>query len=289
MRKLFYFLIAGLTFYGCSEDYSSNSYLLSTPDTYVNLMERGWNAFEQGNFQAAADYFQTAADRDATKPEPYLGLGWTFARSTNADLETAMKDLSKTLAFALFDPDLEAILNNESNAGKAVISYAMGNYQDAIDHANLVLAASPNFSMRFDASINADYLVQLQLNSNFNLGDINAVYKTLVAMGTTFSTVTSVASDPIQVTLDDELTGLHTGTLALTGDAPGLIDVSNAVVGTAPDEIIYSIVTIDVGSDSFTLSGNPLIPADADVYVTYDYAQNYGSFIDELLEHLSNQ
>jgi len=269
MRKLFYLLIIGLTFYGCSEDYSSDAYLLSEPDSYVNLMERGWTAFEQSNFQAAAEYFQTAADRDATKPEPYLGLGWTFARSTDSDLETAMKDLSKTVAFALFDPDLEAVLYNESNAGKAVISYALGEYQDAINYAALVLAASPDFSMRYDPAINADYLIQLQLNSNFNLGNISEVYTALVSMGTTFTTVASVISDPIYVTVDDELTGLHSGTINLEGNAPGLVNVSSSVVGTPPDEITYNIESINVGGDSFTLSGNPLIPADTEVFVTY--------------------
>ncbi len=44
---------------------------------YDGLVSSGWEAFEAGDYKMAMEHFQAAVDADCTKPDAYLGAGWT--------------------------------------------------------------------------------------------------------------------------------------------------------------------------------------------------------------------
>ncbi len=292
MRKIFAILVVILVWNGCSETTSDDTFLGSLPDTYVSLMENGWDAFLQSEFNTAVDRFQAAADRDATKPEPYLGLGWSYARGTSLDLEKATSNFQKTLSFSLFDPDLQETLENESYAGLAVVAYAAGDYATTINFVDILLDREPEFQMRKDPSVNAVNLNWMRLNSHFNLDHISLVYEELNDMDISFdnSNVLSVLSDVSEVLVINELTGLHEGTIALNGGASGLVTVSqiSAFNENLDDNIQYTVTSINTGGITFEFQGNPLVSSGiADV--SYTYAEDYGSFLNELLSKLINQ
>ncbi len=284
MKKIIALFLTLLLIPACSEEFSDDGFLLGNSDNYINLMERGWEAFQLGNFDAAITFFQTAADRDATKAEPYLGLGWSYARATVMDLEVALSNLSKVPSFA---PDNQVMIN-ESYAGTAVINYALLNYETAIEFIDRILADNPDFQMQFDASINAESLNAIRLNSHFNLNNVSTVFTDLKLQGLPFNTVL-YQTEVINVAVTDANLGIHQGSVTLVSDAAGLIKVRHVAAAIGVDTLAYAVTGIDEGSNTFTITGNPVIPAGADVYVYFDYAQNYGSFINELLEHLSNQ
>ena len=90
-------ILAIIFFVSCES--SSDSFIMdSPPDTYINLLDSAWDSYVNENYEIAVDLFQKAADRDAVKPEPYLGLGWCYARLL--DLEKSNANFTKTIAFA---------------------------------------------------------------------------------------------------------------------------------------------------------------------------------------------
>ena len=289
MRKITIISIIALLLVGC-EEYSTDGYLDSVPDTYVTLMEEGWLYFLEGDFNASIDRFRTAADRDATKPEPYLGLGWSYARDEAHNLDRAISNFQKTQNFSSFaDAELEVILINESTAGLAIVNYALGEYAIATAFAQEVIDAKPDFEMRSDPSVSAASLHAMQLYCETNLGNVAWVFEELLAADLVFETV-ETAQATIQVDIIDDLLGIHEGTITLPGSAAGLITITavSADIAGLDNPLPYVVDDVVEGGNTFTFQGIPFI-TDNEVYVTYVYAQDYGSFLDELLEYLSTQ
>lgn len=69
-------LLAGLALIllaGCGDKLPTD-----IPDVvgYNGLVAQGWEAYDQGDYTTAMDYFQQAIDTDVTRPEAYLGAGY---------------------------------------------------------------------------------------------------------------------------------------------------------------------------------------------------------------------
>lgn len=316
MKKFIPLFIFLLIFNGCEEEFSDDAFLSGAPDTYVSLMEEGWELFNAGVFIGAIDRFQTAADRDATKPEPYLGLGWSYARSETHDLERAISNFQKTQNFALFDPDLEDILINESNAGLALVYYAMEDFHSCMARIEMVYAADPDFELRADPGVNMHLLMSIKNESNLQIEDITGLYLTLLDDGVIFETAFSRTGQATVIHTDStSVYGVHEAALQepyeddnnncmyddgelftdLNGnsvwddetDALKLIHVISAT--SCGQELALTIRDTYEGTDSFKFWNNPVLDDGATISLTYVYAENYGSFIDELIENLSNQ
>ncbi|MFQ6610258.1 MAG: tetratricopeptide repeat protein [Fidelibacterota bacterium] len=213
MRKI-PFIIFLLILFSCSEKYSDDSFLNQSPHTYNWLMENGWVSFQESDFTQAIEYFQMAANRDATKAEPYLGLGWSYARSSDLDLESAVSNLGRAIQFSLFQPDLEFLYTNEANAGLAVVSFSNGDYESTVSYIDMVLTADPEFSFRYDNSISNISLEQLKYYSQFYMQNISELYEELINSGYVFSTVQQITAQASVTKLDNtDLDGIHLGTL----------------------------------------------------------------------------
>lgn len=271
-------------------DRSTDSFIMdSTPDTYINLLESAWDSYMNENYEVAVDLFQQAADRDAIKPEPYLGLGWCYARLL--DLEKSNANFTKTIAFAFFDSLLVNTFLEESYAGLAAVNYASQNYEQAVEYCDSVLYRNEYFNMRYDNSVNSESIFQQKLYCNFYLNNIESVYNDLISLGFEFSTVQFDSGYGI-ITNVNTNNGLHEAVLS-NGDCYSGEENSEDFLITI-DQVsscdfitTYSIDYVYTGSNNFTLLGNPvLIPGSRislDFFSTYDY----GEFIDELLLFLS--
>jgi hypothetical protein len=216
MRKYSYITLILLLVFGCSEKFSDDNFLSQKPHTYNWLMENAWQAFSESEFDLAILYFQTAASRDATKSEPYLGLGWSFARSASLDLLSAESNFNAAIIFSEFDP-MGAVFENEARAGLAVIYWASGDnsqFENAISQIDIVLENNLNFIFRYDANISSESLSAIKYQLQYNLGDITTLYSQMVENGFSFSTVEStIGGASVSHTETTMLDGKHLGTL----------------------------------------------------------------------------
>ncbi|MBC8213836.1 MAG: tetratricopeptide repeat protein [Candidatus Marinimicrobia bacterium] len=316
MRKYFIlFILSAIIQFGCNP-YSDDNYLYNPPDTYVNLMVEGWGAYVTGDFDIAIEAFQSAADRDATKPEPYLGLGWSYARTPN--LESAKANFSKTLAFSDFDDELGDTLLAETYAGMAYVFMAEENCESAIEYSQNVIGLNPTFQMRYDVSINIDRLELMELICNFNLHSISEAYLMAKDMGGEFTTVFQQINGQATVEHIDntELTGEHKGILQevfedvnedcvydsletftdannnnlwdIVNESYFLIYVESVLLCSETPDSVYSVLSIDEGTNTFYFQENPIIPNEDTIIANYYYVEDYGLFLNELLAILSS-
>lgn len=216
MRKFPHIILILILVFGCSEKFSDDNFLSQKPHTYNWLMENAWQAFSDSDFDLAVLYFQTAADRDATKSEPYLGLGWSYARSASLNMIAAESNFNAAIIFSEFDP-MGAIFENEARAGLAVIYWASGNsdvFEDAIEQVDIVVGNDPNFVFRYDSNISSESISAIKYQLQYNLGDITALYTQLVENGIIFTTTSSTSgSAAVSHTETTVLDGMQTGTL----------------------------------------------------------------------------
>ncbi|MBD3236389.1 MAG: tetratricopeptide repeat protein, partial [Candidatus Eisenbacteria bacterium] len=89
-------LSLGLLLAGCSDD-EENGGITDSTLTAEELSDLGWDAFRDGNYPDALDYFDRALEKDAGLQDARFGLGWTLVRSG-----------SYTEAIAAFDAVLAA-------------------------------------------------------------------------------------------------------------------------------------------------------------------------------------
>ncbi|NQU66979.1 MAG: hypothetical protein HQ510_03465 [Candidatus Marinimicrobia bacterium] len=214
MRKILFITLILLFVFSCTEKYSDDTFLSQRPHTYNWLMEKAWISFQETDFDRAIEYFQTAANRDATKAEPYLGLGWSYARSSDLDLENAVSNFGRATQFSFFEPELESLYTNEANAGLAIVSFANGDYESTISYIDLVLNADPGFIFRYDNAITNFSLEQLKYYSQFYMQNISELYEELINSGYVFTTVQQMTAQAGVTKMDEtDLDGIHIGTI----------------------------------------------------------------------------
>ena len=109
------FLLMVFLITGCEEYLSDDSFLSTEADSYSGFMTNGWAAFSGGEYDDALTAFQSAAERDATQPEVYLGLGWSQLRLMNA--VNAGSNFQKVISFAFLDETNSVQLLNHAHAG----------------------------------------------------------------------------------------------------------------------------------------------------------------------------
>ena len=139
--KIAFITAIALLIVGCTEKFSNDKFLSQPPEAYQSLMNTGWSDFSSGDYTGAYAAFSAAAEREATLPEVYLGLGWSATR--NLDLEEGQTYLGSAISFAFLDTVNGPTITLESKAGLAGIALAAGEYQTARDYVDEVLAGDP--------------------------------------------------------------------------------------------------------------------------------------------------
>lgn len=129
-------LLMLITVAGCKKnDNDANSTELTTTE----LLERGWDNFEQSDFETALEDFQTVTIRDASLVDAWNGAGWSSGQITGG-LSDALVYFNKAL-------ELNEI-KYDALGGLAFAIYQDSQFdqvkmQTAIDKANLLLSAKP--------------------------------------------------------------------------------------------------------------------------------------------------
>ena len=251
---MFFIGAFSLVLFSCEEKYSDDDFLFAPPVTYDQLVEEGWSYFQTGDFDTSIESFIMASERDATQPEVYLGLGWSYAR--NIELIKSISNFQKALSFAFFAPDNETQILAESLVGLALVSLASGNYNECIDYVDQALLLDPDFAFSKDASVNAQSLKLSQAESYYYLEEIQPCFNILHDLGANIDNVSDTTAFGVVS---------HTNNTLITGEMKvnvmenhQLISVTSAQV----ENINYEIMAVDEGTNEFTASGNPIIASE---------------------------
>jgi hypothetical protein len=221
-----------------------------------------------------------ASERDATQPEVYLGLGWSYAR--NIELIKSISNFQKALSFAFFDPDNETQILTESFAGLSFVSLASGSYADCISYADQTLSLAAEFSFSKDASVNAKSLKLSQAESYYFLEDIQACFNIVNDLGANINNATDTTSYGIV---------FHTANTFLTGEMEVNTDGAHqliSVTSAQKEGINYEIISVEEGTNEFMMSGNPIVASSDSVSVSYYFTIDYADFLNKLLSAIIN-
>jgi tetratricopeptide (TPR) repeat protein len=96
-------------------------------------IDRGWEAFSQGDYAQAEAYFLAALDVDSTAAEAHTGLGWT--RGFDGRFDEAVVSFERAVILDTNDPD--------AAGGLAAAALVSGNTEGAASSAELALAIDP--------------------------------------------------------------------------------------------------------------------------------------------------
>jgi Tfp pilus assembly protein PilF len=201
MRKRWVLLIALLT--------GTLVFCLSCEDkgvervTASELIEKGWQKFEAGNFVSAQSDFTAALSISTNATDSsgaFLGLGWTQLRQIQAGLAEG--------SFAEYLSHSSG--RNDGRAGLALAYWAQGKFQSAIDTANAVLSSDASWAFGHDGSINYLDLGLLLVQSYYSLADYSA---SLNAVRQYFDSGFNVDIDTAEgrIELADKIESLWTG------------------------------------------------------------------------------
>lgn len=173
---------------GCASEFSEGDdvvYLTQAPESYAVLMDQGWAAFKGGDYDEALTAFSAAAERNATLPGVYLGLGWANIRALN--LEEGRIYLGLANAFAFLDSANSAGIVLDVKAGLAGIALAEQDYETAVSNADDVLMADAAYYFEHDPDVDASALKRIRMLSSFYLGDYTAAFQEVLASGMTMA------------------------------------------------------------------------------------------------------
>ena len=265
----------------CEDHLSDDSFLNNDPESYAGFMANGWQSFSSGEYDAAEEAFQSAAERDATQPEVYLGLGWSQLRLM--DVLNAESNFQKVISFAFLDENNSSQLTNDGNVGLTFIALVNGNYGNILDFGNKVIDNDSNYKFDKDNSINAASVLLTMAEAHYYLNQISDAYDISVQLGKSFSTVVTTSDTAIvnQYYENSTVDGLVKA--VLTNNAHLLISIENATVLG----LTYAVAEVYEGTDEFDIIGNPVPNINDTVLINYSYTLDYAEFMVELISNIS--
>jgi tetratricopeptide (TPR) repeat protein len=132
--------------------------------TASELIAKGWQKFESGNFAGAGSDFNATLSISTNASDSsgaFLGLGWAELRQNQAGV--AENDLIKYLNLS---PG-----SNDGRAGLAFACLAQEKFESAIDNADAVLSSDPSWKFGHDGSVDYSDLRLLMAQSYYALAD----------------------------------------------------------------------------------------------------------------------
>lgn len=265
----------------CEDYLSDDSFLSADVESYSGFMTSGWNAFSTGDYDDALLAFHSAAERDATQPEVYLGLGWSQLRLMYA--VNAESNFQKVISFAFLDETNAAQLTNDAFAGLTFVELVNSEYESVISFGSKVISSDSNYEFNQDNTINMASVLNTMAEAHYYLNQISDAFEISVGLGENFSTVINT-NDTATVSLhydNSAIDGMVNATLLNGGHL--LISVENAT----DSGLNCSIAEIHEGTNKFDIILNP-VPAIGDtVIVDYAYTTDYADFLVELISNIT--
>lgn len=129
--------------------------------SFGELIEQGWMAFADGDYQIAADRFSDATVKNPDDPEGFTGLGWSLLKLDNlseADVQFNSGSTKMNVTADLF-------------AGWAFTLNALKNYAKSNREADEALSLDSNWTFPYGLPLDAADLHLLRAENFFLLGD----------------------------------------------------------------------------------------------------------------------
>ena len=275
------FLLMVFLITSCEEYLSDDSFLSIEADSYSGFITNGWAAFSGGEYDDALTAFQSAAERDATQPEVYLGLGWSQLRLMNA--VNAESNFQKVISFAFLDETNSVQLLNHAYAGLTFLELVNSNYESVISFGSKVISRDSNYEFDKDNTINATSVLNTMAEAHYYLNQISDAFEISVGLGGNFSTVINT-NDTATVSRhydNSNIDGMVKATVSK--GAHLLISVESAIVSG----LNCGVAEIYEGTNGFDIIRNP-VPAIGDtVIVEYAYTTDYADFLVELISYIT--
>ena len=277
-------LVVSIFFISCDEG-SKPDYLSEPAPNVENLLESGWQLYNDGSYNDAYAKFLQASERDASIPQVYLGLG--YASFQLGDLEDAVSNFQKTIAYSIFDSANADLLQNGSNAGLALSYLALERYDMAISFASDLIKADPVFKFAYDSTVTVEDVFLARALSSFHLNDFETAYFDVlnVDSGADFASVASMETDT-SVTISGSSVNTGNGTAQFSISGKNIITVESVELNNATPERSYEVVDFVQGGAAATIFGNPLPLASQTLTVAYMNAPDYGMFLDQLMNEI---
>jgi len=248
--KILFSLVLIALLMSCAKEFSDNDYLVQAPESFDALMAQGWLAFETRHYDIAVETFAAAAERKATLPEVYLGLGWSSMRNLN--LENGRVYLGSAISFAFLDAANEAQIIRDAQSGLAGIALIEAEYETAITYVDGILEADPNYTFSHDTSINPSALKRIRMTATYYQGDYSDAFQEVLDLGLSLSSVireTPSSGNVTALAVVDSGTTMSSG-VKLTSD---WLKVTASAHGLkADDYVVFS---------GFSDGGNPNLTA----------------------------
>jgi tetratricopeptide (TPR) repeat protein len=279
--------------------------------TVEYLVEEGWELYEAGKYRDAADYFETAINRDAFYKEAYLGSGWALNRLFNYDNAILRYDLLLAL---VSESDIEFEIL--SYAGKAVAYAGLNSDFLSAQQAELFIkialelveTTEDDYIFAHDSWVSTDNLKVLLVNEYWNYQDYYSVQNAIIDYfdGDLLSDLISNGENferkldiPAKITVEIEVdttvvpndTSITSGKIELDKNY-NLIEVDQ-ILDSLNSSIVYpiksfshggNIIYIDVGKmDDISMLLDDLTQA---VEVDFINTKDYGKYLNILLEKI---
>ncbi|MEA3287628.1 MAG: hypothetical protein U9Q77_09685 [Candidatus Marinimicrobia bacterium] len=237
--KILMSLVLSALMFGCASEFSDNAdYLTEPPESFDDLMIQGWAAFESERYATAIETFSAAAERKATLPEVYLGLGWSNIRDLN--LENGRIYLGSAIAFAFLDEENGAGIELDAQAGLAGIALIEGEYDHAISYVSTIIAADPDYEFGHDTEINLNALKRIRMLAAYYQGDYADAFQEVLDLGLEMSSV--IRETPVSGSVS-ALTVVDSGFVITPGDTLSTPWLSISATGHNLELADYVILT----------------------------------------------
>ena len=275
------FLLMVFLITSCEEYLSDDSFLSTEADSYSGFITNGWAAFSGGEYDDALTAFQSAAERDATQPEVYLGLGWSQLRLMNA--VNAGSNFQKVISFAFLDETNSIQLLNHAHAGLTFLALVNANYESVISFGSKVVSSDSNYEFDKDNTINMASVLNTMAEAHYYLNQISDAFEISVGLGENFSTVINT-NDTATVSRhydNSSIDGMVNATVLKESHL--LISVESATVSG----LNYNIAEIYEGTNGFDIIGNPVLAIGDTLIADYAYTTDYADFLVELISNIT--
>lgn len=182
MKTIKIFLIAlTLTNLACGESGGKGG------DSYQEIVDSGWSAFSDGDYEAAFDHYSDAIAKDPEKVEGYIGLGWALMMLDNLAQASGTFNTGSTKT----NPPADLF------AGWAFVLGAQKSYANSNSKITDALALDANWILNGQAQLEIDVadLRVLKAENHFLLGEFSQSLAEVKTLNASFglSTVTTDA------------------------------------------------------------------------------------------------
>lgn len=162
--------------------------------TFEELIDEGWTAFQQGDYQTASDRFSEATAMNRDDAEGFTGLGWSLFKLDNL-----------TRASTEFTGGSNTInATADLFAGWAFVLNAEKNNERSNEKADEALALNPNWNFPYGLSLSTDDLHVLKAENHFLLGEFAESLSEVQVLNSNFDVDVSTSAGQAALTVEIE-------------------------------------------------------------------------------------